>query len=164
MVPIDPQTAEQVRALVGAYVECVDRGRFEELAELFAADGILDVRGPGPDSGVHEGRRAIVDRMRQTARSLKAATALPLIRHHVSSLRLRPLDGGGIRADSYFLAIGERGPDHWGRYADELIESGGLWCLGRRVVTLEGFTAGGWIDAARRETAKDSATERETAP
>jgi hypothetical protein len=53
------------------------------------------------------------------------------------------------RARSYFLAVTERGVDHWGRYRDELVRSGDRWRFARRQVRTDGSAPGSWV-AGRR--------------
>jgi hypothetical protein len=44
-------------------------------------------------------------------------------------------------ARSYFFVITERGPDHWGRYRDELVRHDARWLFQHRVVRLDGRAA-----------------------
>jgi len=138
---------EAIRALVGAYAEAADRGRSEELAALFAPDGVLEIIGDSFDAGVHAGRAAIVARLEATRRDLAARAPLRLLRHHVSSVRIE-LDGDTGRGASYFLALTESGPDHWGRYADDYVRVDEGWRFTRRRVVHEGRAAGSWLERA----------------
>jgi ketosteroid isomerase-like protein len=147
-VSISGKQAEAIRALLGDYVDCVDRGRLGALAQLYLPDGILDVRGPGPDRGVHQGREAILARMRATAESLAAHRSVPRIRHHVSSIRISGDGPHAAKVDSYFLAVTDGGPDHWGRYGDRLVHDADRWRFSLRRVTVEGIAPGGWIAGA----------------
>jgi ketosteroid isomerase-like protein len=140
---LEPGQSEAVRDLVGRYAEAVDRGRAEELAELFTPDGVLEILGESFDSGRYEGRAAIAQRIAQSARG---ATGISLIRHHVSSLRVSPLPRGEAQADSYFLALTERGVDHWGRYRDRIAFGSDGPCFATRQVSHEGWVEGSWLE------------------
>ena len=128
---------EGIRETVARYAQLVDAGRIDELVALFAEDAVLEA-GTLPPA---RGRAAIAELFRGTGERLASAATRPLIRHHVSNLTI---DVGGPAADarSYFLAITERGPDHWGRYRDRLAYIGGLWLFMSRVVRVDGRAEG----------------------
>lgn len=129
---------EAIRDTVARYAQLVDRGRIAELALLFAEDGTLEAG----DLPLARGRAAIVELLRGTQTRLASATTRPLIRHHVSSLQI-DLEGAEVAtAASYFLAITERGPDHWGRYQDRLVARGQRWLFQSRRVRVDGRAAG----------------------
>ncbi len=139
---------ELIRDTVVRYAHCADGGRFEEMVELFTEDGVLEIEGREP----LRGRDAIRDFLTGTRTSLATTLARPFIRHHVSSLQI-DLDGPDeARAASYFLAITERGPDHWGRYRDQLVRAGERWLFRRRRVRPDGHAPGSWR-ASRAEKA-----------
>ena len=75
---------EALRDLVAAYAHAADSGRFDEVAGLFAPDGVLET----PDHVEHRGREAIRAFLGGTGAALAGATSVPIIRHHVSNLRL----------------------------------------------------------------------------
>src|SRR5262249_20498590 len=104
---------EAIRDAIARYAHAADTGRFEDLAALFAEDGVLEIDGRGAFCG----RALIVEFLRQVKRS-PAISAAPYIRHHVSSTRIELTSETEASAKSYFLAITERGPDHWGVYRD----------------------------------------------
>jgi hypothetical protein len=131
---------ERIRETLARYAHCADRGRFEELVALFTEDGALDIEGRDPIVG----RVAILDFVGRTKRSLAVGSVQPFIRHHVSSVRIDVESPSQARAASYFLAITDRGPDHWGRYRDELAQVGGLWLFRRRMVRVDGRAPQGW--------------------
>jgi 3-phenylpropionate/cinnamic acid dioxygenase small subunit len=131
---------EQIRDAVARYAHCVDGGRFDELVELFLPDGVLEVEGEPP----HRGRDAIAAFVAGVGRDLAATTAAPGIRHHVGNVLIE-LDGRDrARVRCYFLAVTERGVDHWGRYRDELVPSGDRWRFARRQVRTDGAAPGSW--------------------
>jgi uncharacterized protein (TIGR02246 family) len=136
---------EQIRDLVAAYAHCVDSGRFDELAALFATDGMLET----PDGEEHCGRDAIRAFLGGTRTRLAAATTTALIRHHVSNLRIAMADHDGATGAAYFFVVTERGPDHWGRYRDRYVCRDGQWCFAHRRVRLDGWAPHSWV-AERR--------------
>ena len=80
--PDELAAREQVRHTIAAYAHAVDRGRFDEAAACFTADGVLDVRG----SDRSEGRDAIAARFAVAGQKLAAASTKAIVRHHVSSI------------------------------------------------------------------------------
>jgi hypothetical protein len=132
---------ESIRETIARYAQRADRGRFEELAELFTSDGVLAIEGEGP----LEGRAAIVDYLTGVGRDLvAAATAVPQLRHHVSSLSITMVSETEANAACYFLAVTEHGVDHWGRYRDRLVPDGDEWLFAHRSVRTDGTIPGGW--------------------
>ena len=73
---------EAIRETVARYAHLVDRGRIDELVELFVEDGVLEA-GDRPPA---RGRAAIRELFLETGKRLASASARPLIRHHVSNL------------------------------------------------------------------------------
>lgn len=140
---------EAIRDLLGAYAEAADRGRSAALAALFAPDGVLEIHGDTFDAGVFTGPEAIVARLEASRRDLATRVSVALLRHHVSTVRIA-LDGDAGRGASYFLAITEAGPDHWGRYEDRYVRVGDGWRFAYRRVVHEGRMPGSWIERASR--------------
>jgi 3-phenylpropionate/cinnamic acid dioxygenase small subunit len=142
-------TREQIRDTITRYAHCVDGGRFDDLVELFADDGVLEVEGEPP----HRGRGAIRDFVTGTGHDLAAGTGAPRIRHHVSNVLIE-LDGPDrARARCYFLAVTDRGVDHWGRYRDELVRGPGeRWRFAHRRVRTDGAAPGSWVEDRARRT------------
>ena len=131
---------EQIRDTIARYAHCVDGGRFEELVDLFLPDGALEVEGREP----HRGRDAIRAFVTGVGQDIAASRGAPRIRHHVGNV-LVDLDGPErARARSYFLAVTDTGVDHWGRYRDELVPSGGRWRFAVRQVRTDGAAPGSW--------------------
>lgn len=131
---------EGIRDTLARYCHCADSGRFSELAELFANDGILEIDGREP----LRGRAAIIAFLGSTKRSLAADVAQPYIRHHLSSVVIEIRNATAASARSYFLAITDRGPDHWGRYRDEFVQVDGRWLFRHRRVRPDGHSERSW--------------------
>ena len=141
------EAREAIRETVASYAHCADSGRFAELAALFAPDGELEVRGETP----LRGRDAIRSFLENVGVQLKDATTVPLIRHHVSNLTIDVVSPTEARGACYFLAVTERGVDHWGRYRDLYAPAdthghGDRWLFAHRYVRTDGVTPGGWAE------------------
>ncbi len=129
-----------IRETLARYAHCADTGRFAELAELFTEDGVLEIDGRPP----LQGHAAIVAFLIGTKTSLTTTLARPYIRHHVSSVTIDVHGPDDASAASYFLAITERGPDHWGRYRDRLTRVGDRWLFRHRRVRPDGHSENSW--------------------
>jgi len=138
---------ERIRETIARYAHCADTGRFADLVELFTDDGVLEIDGRLPLTG----RSAIAGFLGSTKASLASTLGRPFIRHHVSSLTIEVDTPETARAASYFLAITERGPDHWGRYRDQLRAVGDRWLLEHRRVRPDGHSERSWR-ASRGDT------------
>jgi ketosteroid isomerase-like protein len=139
MRPDELAARESVRETIARYAHAVDRGRFEDAAACFTADGVLDVR----DSGRHEGRAAIAEVFAGAGKRLASTSQKALVRHHVSSIQIDlDVTAGRAHASSYFFVVTEIGPDHWGTYRDTLArdDSTGRWLFTERTVTVDGRT------------------------
>jgi uncharacterized protein (TIGR02246 family) len=136
---------EAIRDLVARYAHAADRGRFDEVAQLFTERGTLHL----PDGRELVGREAIRTFLAGTGAEIRDATARPFIRHHVSSHRIIVDGGDAATGFAYFFVVTERGPDHWGRYADRYVEADGAWLFAERRVRLDGFGPGS-VAADRR--------------
>lgn len=137
---------EGIRDTLARYAHCADTGRFAELVELFAADGVLAIDGR-PEL---RGRHAILEFLSSTKTSLASTLERPYIRHHVSSIVIEVRGPDDASASSYFLAITQQGPDHWGRYRDRLTRIGKRWLFAHRRVRPDGHSAQSWR-ATRRD-------------
>lgn len=134
------EAREGIRETIARYAHHADSGRFDELASLFTADGVLEVRGEPPLAG----RDAIRAYLVGVGAALADTTDVPMIRHHVTSVSIDVIDHDEARAACYYLAITERGPDHWGRYRDHFARVDGEWLFAHRRVRTDGATPGGW--------------------
>src|SRR5262249_13956003 len=128
---------ELVRATVMRYAHLVDTGRLDELVELFTEDATLEAGDLPPATG----RAAIPALFVDTRGRPAAATTHPPLRPHLSSSEVDVLGPTSATARSYFLAVTERGPDHWGRYRDRLVQVDGRWLFQHRQVRTDGRAA-----------------------
>ena len=127
-----------IHETVARYAHLVDRGRIDELVELFTDDGTLEAGDRPPATG----RGAIREFFLETGKRLASASTRPLIRHHVSSLAVDVTGPDDATAESYFLALTERGPDHWGRYRDRFVRRGSRWLFQHRRARTDGYAPG----------------------
>jgi uncharacterized protein (TIGR02246 family) len=137
---------EAIRELVAAYAHAADSGRFDEVAGLFTADGVLET----PDHVEHRGREAIRAFLGGTGQALARATTVPIIRHHLSNLSVAVTGPDDATGAAYFFVVTERGPDHWGRYRDRYTRDEEGWRFAHRRVRLDGYAPGGWAAERRR--------------
>lgn len=125
---------EEIRHVISRYNHAGDRGRLGELAACFAADGALDLADEPPIRG----RAAIERRLAAVVSERRSAAGRPLVRHHVSSVRIELEGPDAARADSYFLVFTEVGLDHWGRYRDRFARGPAGWRIAERRVRVDG--------------------------
>ena len=125
---------EQIRDVLSRYNHAGDRGRLAELARCFTEDGVLDLKNRPPLAG----RAAIEAHLGGVVANLAEATAKPVLRHHVSSIRIELNGPDSATAASYFLVFTEVGLDHWGRYGDRLARAGDEWLIAHRKVRVDG--------------------------
>jgi SnoaL-like domain len=129
-----------IQQTMARYTHAGDSGRSQDFAEAFTVDGVLEVYGEGPNSG----HQAIAGFLEAQKASLAGAMDRRLIRHFVSSLRIDFPSPEEANASSYFLAVTEIGPDHWGRYRDRLVPVDGEWLIAQRFIRVDGAMPGSW--------------------
>src|SRR5262245_17839879 len=137
---------EAIRETVAAYSFAADTGRFDELAQLFTSDGVLEIR----DGETSSGRDAIRSFLGVASRNLEAASTTRMIRHFVSNLRISLESPAHATGACYFLAITEIGVDHWGRYRDTYVPDGDAWLFAHRFVRVDGHASGGQLQNTLR--------------
>lgn len=131
---------EAIRDVVARYNLYGDRGRFDELLELFADDATLVT-----DEATYVGRAAI----RQLFVNSAGADTLPeRVRHFTSTVVIDLIGDDRASVRAYFQVLTTDGLDHWGTYRDVLVRVGTRWLFSRREVRVDGMVPGGW--AARR--------------
>jgi len=113
------------------YSHCIDRGRWEEFAQLFTDDCRLDL---SQVLGLYEGSAGI----RQFCETIRSVGVF--MRHLVTNLIVDG-DGERVRAQTYVLAItgppGGAPQQSTGLYEDELVKRNGRWLLHHRQLSLD---------------------------
>ena len=132
---------ESIRETLARYNHAGDSGRVSELAEQFTENGQLLIHGR--DAVI--GRQGIIDSLGAVVSSNLANAGAdrpkPMVRHHVSSVVITDVTQQRAKAASYFLVMNRTGPDHWGRYRDELVPVGDRWLIERREVRVDAQVA-----------------------
>lgn len=117
---------EAIRDLLSAYCQCMDNGRWREMAELFAEDG---------DWNGTIGRAAIAAKV---AAVVPAPEVGPRRIHFLSNVIVR-VSGVAAEATSNWLVIraSDAGPvvGAAGTYRDDLVKREGRWLIRRRRIT-----------------------------
>jgi hypothetical protein len=132
------------RDLVDRYAVLADAGRFEELLDLFAPDAVFEA-----ESQRVEGRAALDAYFNRAKARLATETATGLIRHHVTTHRVEVDGPDAASGITYYFAITELGPDHWGRYHDRYVRDPATdrWVFASRVEKMYGTAPGSWAGA-----------------
>jgi hypothetical protein len=133
---------EAIRHTIASYTYGADHGRFDDVAALFATDGVLEVHGIGGARA--EGRDAIRAFFGGVGSDVVTTAPPGRMQHHVSSIRIDVTSPTTARATSYFTVMTGAGFDHWGRYRDDLVPVGEHWLFAHRLVRTDGYTEGGW--------------------
>jgi len=137
---------EAVRHTIASYTYAADNGRFEDVARLFADNGVLEVQGIG--GALAEGRGAILQFFRGVGGDVTVTAPPGRMQHHVSSIRVEVVSPSEATASSYFTVMTGAGVDHWGRYKDAFAPApDGRWLFVHRLVRTDGRAAGGWADS-----------------
>jgi len=136
---------EAVRHTIASYTYAADNGRFDDVAQLFAVDGVLEVQGIGGATAV--GRDAILGFFTGVGGDVVTTAPPGRMQHHTSSLRVDVVSPAEATATCYFTVMTGAGVDHWGRYKDRLTPDGERWLFAHRLVRTDGRTPGGWADS-----------------
>jgi ketosteroid isomerase-like protein len=136
---------EEIRDVISRYNHAGDRGNLDALARCFTEGGVLDLEGEDDFVG-----RAAIHRRLASVVAASSERARPLVRHHVSSVRIELTGPDTATAASYFLVFTEVGLDHWGRYADQLARGDGEWRIAHRKVRVDGATPHSRMAVAHR--------------
>ncbi|NND69480.1 MAG: nuclear transport factor 2 family protein [Halioglobus sp.] len=135
---------ESLRDLTSRYNMHGDSGRIAELVALFTEDGELEVDG----DAVCRGHTALHAFFAGVAQGGASVPELRTLRHHLTTQQIDMLDAGRATARTYFTVYTDRGVDHWGVYRDDFRLTAQGWRIARRRVGVDGFTPGGWGEAA----------------
>lgn len=133
----------EIAELINRYNIYGDSGRFAEMVDLFAPEGVLEVAG----DRAYEGRAAIEAFVGGVGDSVREHTASAYIRHH-NTTKIIDLDGREhATGQIYWFVLTERGPDHWGRYRDRYTQDrNGRWHIAHRKVRTDGRAPGSWAE------------------
>jgi hypothetical protein len=139
---------ESVRDCIARYNAHGDAGRMEEMLDVFADDGEIDMDGDG-FSGREDMRAGFLDAGRAFASYARAAglkRGEPVLRHLTATTLITVESPERARSSSYFFVLMKHGLDHWGSYHDEFRTVDGSWRLARRRVVVEGRVPGGFAE------------------
>ena len=128
---------ERIRDAYTDYTHAGDRMRLRDLAECFTEDGELEV----VNLFSVRGREAIAAQLATPAEPAPDTGERFFVRHFVSNLRFTEVTPELARTTAYFAVFTPAGPDHWGRYRDELVPVAGRWLFRRRTVTVDAAAA-----------------------
>jgi uncharacterized protein (TIGR02246 family) len=128
---------EQIRDTMARYNMAGDRARADEMAEVFAEDGVLETPGY-----THQGREAIRSWMKNwrtatapaapAAKADSAPKAAKFVRHNITTSQIDFTGPDTAKARTYFVVFTQIGPDHSGYYADEFKKVGDKWLISHR--------------------------------
>ena len=138
---------EAIRHTIASYTFHADHGRFDDVAGLFAVDGVLEVRGIG--GALAEGHAAIRGFFGGVGSDVVTTAPPGRMQHHVTSVRIDIESPRAASGFSYFTVMTGAGVDHWGRYRDRFVPVGDRWLFAHRRVDTDGLTPGGWADSRR---------------
>jgi hypothetical protein len=131
---------EAIRYTISRYISAIDRGAYEELAEVFTPDGTMTFGGHASLVG-HD---RIMSSMRQGAERRGAFAPGNFQRHLLGHSMINIIDGRAARSVHYILVTSEVGIDHSGIYVDDFVKSGDRWLIARRKANLE------WVSPTSR--------------
>jgi 3-phenylpropionate/cinnamic acid dioxygenase small subunit len=139
------EAREEIRDTLARYTQYGDTARFDEYAELFTEDGVLEM----PGYAVREGRSEIKAALTNRQTTVRASMERALSRHFVANVMIDFVSESEAHVASYFLNLSSERLDHWGRYRDVLVRcSDGRWRFRRRTVRLDARMEGSWAPPA----------------
>jgi SnoaL-like domain len=119
---------EAIRYTVGRYVSAVDRGAYEELADVFTPDGAMTFGGHASLTG----HAQIISTMLQGSQRRGAFEGGNFQRHLLGHSIINAVDADSARGVHYILVMSEVGHDHSGVYIDDYVKSGERWLIAHR--------------------------------
>lgn len=128
---------ESIRDLVARYNLYGDTGRLEEMAGLFAPDGVLEHREAG-SSTEHVGPDGVLAFVRAYAEQLGASGASTPVFHSVGTHVIDLIDADHADGRAYVQMLGADGLEEWGHYRDQYRREAGSWRFARRRATTVG--------------------------
>lgn len=118
---------DAIRQLMIRYNIAGDRGQLDELAQVFAPDGVLRFAGEAT-----QGRAAIAARLGGG----DSNSVLIVTRHHLTTSLIK-VDGDSAEGRTYFQTLTNIGPDHHGVYVDQFARIDGEWLIVHRDVRID---------------------------
>jgi uncharacterized protein (TIGR02246 family) len=118
---------DQIRALIALYNNSGDRGRIDDLASVFAPDGVLEL----PKQRL-EGREAIQAELSSIASGTRPDVNLMGARHHITTSRIELTDAAAAKGWIYFF-VSRRGQIiEEGTYIDAYVRLDEGWRIAHR--------------------------------
>lgn len=130
---------DAIRLTLARYNWCGDNGDLEGFAATFAEDGVLDIKDRGKFSGSANILEAARNRFGAAPEQVTRLLAAGRSSHHLSTIRIELVDANRAHCWAYFSVHCSRGPDHWGRYTDQLARIGDQWLFSYRRVSVDGY-------------------------
>jgi SnoaL-like domain len=141
MQPWEVAAREGIRDTYAAYTDAGDRYRLDDLAALFAEDGVLEVKGRSSATGPAE----IVAMLGQSSSRSRPPGEPFFVRHFVTNIRFVALEPDRADTTAYFLVMTPSGPDHWGRYRDAFERHDDKWLFSHRLAAVDGSMPNSWF-------------------
>jgi len=142
MEPWEIEARAAIGHLVASYNAFGDRGRFDDVVDLFAADATMDIG----DGRFYTGPGEILEIFTATRDSVADGPGPAYIQHHTSTVSITVDGPDAASGHAYFTVFMDHGVDHWGRYQDTYTRVDGRWRFASRRVRTDGCTPGGWAD------------------
>ena len=131
---------EAIRNLIVAYNSFGDRGKFDQLVDLFTVDAAMDIG----DDRIYQGINQIKSIFTSTSASVSDDVSISYIHHHTSSPLIELEAEKNAQAKTYFSVYMDHGLDHWGRYEDKFEIRDKIWFFTHRKVRTDGWVPNGW--------------------
>lgn len=130
---------ESIRDLVARYNSLGDRGRIDDVAALFDAEGVLVFRDAQGER-TFVGPAQIADLMRSVAADWAAASdaAARYVRHSIGTHVIDVAGEDRASGSCYVTVLRAGGLAEWGRYRDEYVRVNGKWLFARRLAIRDG--------------------------
>jgi ketosteroid isomerase-like protein len=127
----------QIAELVAAYNHLGDRGRVDEMIELFCEDADLDAFGE-----TLRGREQVEGYFSGIVTGSADVPRRRFVRHHISNVTVTVTLPTEAEGASYWMVIGEGGPESSGRYRDTYRrDPDGRWRFATRLIRADPWGA-----------------------
>jgi SnoaL-like domain len=124
---------EAIRYTISRYNSAIDRSAYQELADVFTADGVMAFGGQAR----FEGREKIIATLTAGAERRGAFEAKNFQRHLLGNSIINVVNDETARSVHYIVVITELGVDHSGVYVDDFVRSKDRWLIAHRAANLE---------------------------